>query len=119
MDAWQGRLRTAQEICFILFSGLCTIADATTTALGVTSNLTFEINPMVAWRVATPALYTAFEVGWFFITVAAFQTINYIRRRYDIYEPFLWNGYIMVIAVCGIRLLFGIHNVNTIMSALK
>ena len=115
--AWRGRLRTVQVICFVFFSGLCTIVDATTTALGVSSNLAFEINPPVAWRVANPALFIATEAGWFFITVAAFQLFNHVQKNYDVRKPFLWNSYIIVIAVCSLRLLFGLYNIQVIMSA--
>jgi len=117
MNVQQGRKRTVQNICFIFFSGLCTIVDATTTALGVSSNLAFEVNPPVAWRVANPALFIATEAGWFFITIAAFQLFNHMQKKYNVRKPFLWNSYIIVVAVCGLRLLFGLYNIKVIMSA--
>jgi len=117
MNVQQGRKRTVQNICFIFFSGLCTIVDATTTALGVSSNLAFEVNPPVAWRVANPALFIATEAGWFFITIAAFQLFNHMQQKYNVRKPFLWNSYIIVVAVCGLRLLFGLYNIKVIMSA--
>jgi len=112
-------MRTIQEICFVFFSGLCTIVDATTTVLGISSNLAFEINPPVAWRVANPALFIASEAGWFFITIAAFKLFIHIQRNYNVRKPFLWNSYIIVIAVCSLRLLIGLYNVNVIMGAFR
>lgn len=118
-NEWQVRMTITQEVCFIFFSGLCTLADATTTALGISTNLAFETNPMVAWRVVNPALFITFEVGWFFITVAVFQFFNHMRRGYNIRRPFLWIGYIMIVATCCVRLFYGFHNVNIITSALR
>jgi len=113
----QRKMRAIQEICFVFFSGLCTIVDATTTALGVSSNLAFENNPPVAWRVANPALFIAFEAGWFFITIAAFKLFLHIQRNYNVHKSFLWGSYIIVIAVCSLRLLVGLYNVKVIMGA--
>ncbi|MGQ9514978.1 MAG: DUF5658 family protein [Thermoproteota archaeon] len=118
-DALERRIRLIREICFVFFSGLCTIADAMTTALGVSSSLAFETNPMVAWRVANPPLFIAFEAGWFFITVAYFQILNYVSRNYDVCKPFLWWGYTVIVVICIIRLLSGLNNVDVISSALK
>jgi hypothetical protein len=118
-SVWERRMRIAQEVCFIFFSGFCTIADATTTALGVSSNLAYEINPMVAWRVSNPPLFIAFEAMWFIITVGSFQTLNYMRRKYNVCKPLLWNGYIIIILACTMRLISGLRNANIIVHALK
>jgi len=114
--ALHSRIGCSQEICFVLFSGLCTIVDATTTAWSVSSNLAYEINPFVAWLLTNPALFIVFEAGWFLITVAAFQVLNHLHRKYNVRKIFRLNNYIIIIAACSLRLLAGLHNVNVIMS---
>ncbi|MBO3802362.1 MAG: hypothetical protein JTT11_00565 [Candidatus Brockarchaeota archaeon] len=116
--AWRARLGGFQVMRFAFFSGLCTVVDAATTAWSVSSNLAREINPFVAWRVANPALFFAFEAGWFLTTVAAFRVIGHLHVKYSVRQPFRWNGYAIIVAACCLRLLAGLHNVGVIVRAL-
>jgi hypothetical protein len=90
------------------------VHDATTTVLGVSSNLAFEMNPPVAQRLANPALFIASEAGLFFITIAAFQLFIHIQRNYNVHRSFIWSSYIIIVLVCSLHLFIGLYNVNAI-----